>query len=117
VLDRVDLREQRLLREAAFVGLAQALLGPDDLVDEDGEHEEHRREADDEGRGEVRQDRIGGPELHVAKRPERGGEPDDHDVHADRLEPELDDRRAEERRDRVADAREEVEVHAASSPM
>ena len=116
VLDLLDLGDQRLLRETALVGVAEALLRPDDPVDEDAEDEEDRREPDHERRGEIGHDRVRGPALHVAEGPVGRGEPDDDDVDADRLEAQLDERALEEGGDRVADPGEEVQVHAVGSP-
>src|SRR4029077_20866419 len=44
VMDRLDLGEERLLGQVAFPDLADLLVGPDDLVDPDGEDEEDARE-------------------------------------------------------------------------
>ena len=85
-LDRLDLGEQRLLGQVALVDLADLLVGPDDPVDDDPEHEQERGEQDDQGRREVRQDRVLAPLLHVAERPVRGGEPQDDEVDDERLD-------------------------------
>src|SRR4029079_16857457 len=110
-LDRLDLREEGLLREVALVDLGDLLLGPDDPVDDDPEHEQDRREQDDQRRGQVGEDRVLAPELHVPERPVRRREPEDAPVDGDRLDGQLDDGVREEVPDRLTDRVEDL-VHA-----
>jgi hypothetical protein len=112
VRDRLDLREHRLLGEVALVDLADALLGPDDLVGEDGEREQDRREDDHEPGRQVRRDGIVRPALHVAEGPVRRRQPQDHPVDDRQLDAQLDDRIVEDGADGVADGGEDL-VHSA----
>ena len=91
VVDRLDLGEEGLLGQVPLPDLADLLVRPDDLVDPDGEDEEDRGEQDDPGRGDVRQDRVVRPLLHVAERPVGRRQPEDDQVEPDRPEAELDD--------------------------
>src|SRR5450759_4785782 len=85
-LDRLDFGQEGLFCQVPLVNLAKPFGWPHDLVDNHAENEEERREEDDQAGGQVGQDRVLGPIVHVAESPVRRGEPDDEEIEDDRVE-------------------------------
>src|SRR6266508_1173634 len=110
-VDGLHLGQESLLGQVSLVDLADLLVGSDDLVDEHGGREEDRCEDDDEARHEIGQDGVLGPQLHVAKRPVGGREPQDDPIDGDGLEAHADRRAVEQVADRISDLLDDL-VHA-----